>query len=75
MSEENNLILERADLYMGIGQAIQHLRKAQDELIRFGVAPDVQLKNGQSLMKDVIDYLNSDNLYRFQDLCVSEEKP
>lgn len=68
-NNEKNLVVERANLYMGIGQAIQRLRQAQDELIRFGRSEEEQLGNGQGMLKEVVDYLNSGNLYYFQDLC------
>lgn len=65
----------RADLYMGIGQAVNELRRIQDHLMRFGLTEEQQLDGAESAIKAVAEYLAvPEKMYGFDDLCTSQIK-
>lgn len=67
---------KRANLYMGIGQAINELRRLQDHLMRFGLTEEQQLEGVEQGVKYVVEYLSDPACwYRFEDLVTPKEKP
>lgn len=65
---------KRADLYMGIGQAVNELRRIQDHLMKFGLTEDQQLNGAEDAVKNVAEYLlKTEKMFTFDQLCTSEK--
>ena len=66
---------KRADLYMGIGQAINELHRIQCQLMKYNATEEERLQGVETGVKHVAEYLaDPTTWYRFQDLVVSELK-
>lgn len=66
---------KRADLYMGMGQAINELRRLQDHLMKFGLSEEQQLEGIESGIKVVAEYLMiPEKMYTFDALVTSDRE-